>query len=56
MTNIKYKEDIPKMNRLKLGAIKVLEDPETGTLYYDICGECGMLLSEDDMGFGHDCE
>lgn len=56
MTKVKYKEDIPFMARLKVGAIKVLQDPETGVFYYDMCDECGMLLNEDDMGFGHDCE
>lgn len=56
MTKVKYKADIPFMAKVKLGAIRALQDPESGTLYYDICGECEMLLDENEMGYGHECE
>jgi hypothetical protein len=55
MTNIKFKADIPFMARIKVGAIRALQDPESGTLYYDICDECEMLLDENEMGYGHEC-
>ena len=56
MTNVKYKADAVHMARIKIGAVRALQDIETGVFYYDMCDECGMLLNEDDMGFGHDCE
>lgn len=56
MSDVKFKKDIPQMARLKVAGINVLQDPESGRFYYDICVECGMLLDEDSIGFGHDCE
>lgn len=55
MTNVKYLSDVANMARLKVGGIKVIQDPETGTLYYDVCDECEMLLDENELGYGHEC-
>lgn len=56
MTKLRFKADIPFMARIKVGAIRALQDPESGTLYYDICGECEMLLDENELGYGHECQ
>jgi hypothetical protein len=56
MTNIKFKADIPFMARIKVGAIRALQDPQTGKLYYDMCEECEQLLDEDEFGYGHECQ
>jgi len=56
MTNLKFKADIPFMTKIKVGAIRALQDPQTGTLYYDICEECEQLLNEDEFGYGHECQ
>lgn len=56
MTKVKYLSDVANMARLKVAGIKVIQDPETGVFYYDVCDECEMLLDEDSIGYGHDCE
>lgn len=56
MTKVKYKADIPFMAKIKIGVITTLQDPETGTLYYDICEDCDQLLNEEEFGYGHECQ
>lgn len=56
MTNVKYKDDAVHMARIFIAGVKVLQDIETGTLYYDICDECEMLLDENELGYGHECQ
>ena len=56
MTKVKYLSDVANMARLKIGGIRVIQDPETGVLYYDVCDECEMLLDENEMGYGHECQ
>jgi len=56
MTNVKYKSDAVHMARIFIAGVKALQDIETGTLYYDVCDECEMLLDENEMGYGHECQ
>jgi hypothetical protein len=56
MTKVKYRSDAVAMARIKIAGIKALQDIETGKLYYDVCDECEMLLDEDEMGYGHECQ
>jgi hypothetical protein len=55
MTKVKYRADAVEIARIKVGAVRALQDTETGTLYYDVCDECEMLLDENEMGYGHEC-
>ena len=45
-----------KYSVLKLDAVKVYEDIETGELFYDKCFECDKMLDEEEFAYGHDCE
>jgi len=56
MSSLKYVRDIPNMKKIKVSGMTVIEDPETSIFYYSACPECTLLLSEDEMAFGHDCE
>jgi len=56
MPNLKYIKDIPNMKKIKMSGMTVIEDPETGIFYYSACPECSLLLSEEESGYGHDCE
>jgi hypothetical protein len=53
---MKYQENKNRMTPLKIDAVKALQDPETGELFYDICFECDKMLGEEDLAYGHDCE
>jgi hypothetical protein len=53
---MKYEDNKDRMIPVKLDAVKALQDPETGELFYDICFECDKMLGEEDMAYGHDCE
>ena len=56
MTKVKYKSDAVHMARIFIAGVKALQDIETGTLYYDVCDECEMLLDDNEMGYGHECQ
>ena len=53
---MKYEEAKSRFVAKKLDAVQVMQDPETGELFYDICFECDKMLGEEDMAYGHDCE
>ena len=53
---MKYQENKDRMTKVKIDAVKALQDPETGDLFYDICFECDKMLGEEDLAYGHDCE
>ncbi len=53
---MKYQENAHRMAKVKIDAVKALQDPETGKLFYDICFECDKMLDEEEFAYGHDCE
>lgn len=53
---MKYQDNAHRMARVKIDAVKALQDPETGKLFYDICFECDKMLDEEEFAYGHDCE
>ena len=53
---MKYEDNKDRMIPLKLDAVRVMQDPETGELFYDVCYECDKMLNEDEAAYGHDCE
>jgi hypothetical protein len=53
---MKYEEVKDKLVTMKLDAVKVMQDPETGEFFYDICYECDKMLNEEEASYGHDCE
>jgi hypothetical protein len=53
---MKYEEVKDKLVTMKLDAVKVMQDPETGEFFYDICYECDKMLNEQEAMYGHDCE
>jgi len=53
---MKYEEAKSRLVAKKLDAVQVLQDPETGEFFYDICYECDKMLNEDEAAYGHDCE
>ena len=48
--------DKSKYRVIKMDAVKVYEDIETGEFFYDQCFECDKMLNEEEAAFGHDCE
>ena len=52
---MKFEDNKDRMIPVKLDAVRVLQDPETGEFFYDVCDECEMLLDENEMGYGHEC-
>ena len=53
---MKYEDNKDRMIPVKLDAVRVLQDPETGEFFYDICYECDKMLNEQEASYGHDCE
>lgn len=53
---MEYQESKDKLISMKLDAVKVMQDPETGEFFYDICYECDKMLNEEEAAYGHDCE
>jgi hypothetical protein len=53
---MKYQENAHRMTRVKIDAVKALQDPEKGKLFYDICYEFDKMLDEEEANYGHDCE
>jgi len=53
---MKYEEAKSKLIAVKLDAVQVMQDPETGEFFYDICYECDKMLNEQEAAYGHDYE
>lgn len=44
------------MKEFSIDLAKVRVDEETGIVYVGKCPECGILLTGEEMAYGHDCE
>ena len=53
---MKYEDNKDRMVTMKLDAVRVMQDPETGEFFYDICYECDKMLNEQEASYGHYCE
>ena len=48
---MKYEDNKDRMIPVKLDAVRVMQDPETGEFFYDICYECDKMLNEEEAAY-----